>query len=172
MNKVLGLEDIIGYLPHGVYLNYMSPSGFVRNDVITGYSDNRKFLIVNDGCNDSYIYEDGSQKLVLRPLSDLYKPIIHNGEKFISIVKLAEKAYPWNGWYLDQTGEKATFDTDYEYVDFFFNGRDKSFVSTRGSVPNQYLLFDYLNELKIDYRGLIDAGLAIDVNTLENNPYK
>jgi len=37
---------------------------------------------------------------------------------------------------------------------------------------NQYQLFDYLHELKIDYRGLIDAGLAIDVNTLEVNPYK
>ena len=37
---------------------------------------------------------------------------------------------------------------------------------------NQYQLFDYLHELKIDYRRLIDAGLAIDVNTLEVNPYK
>ena len=36
----------------------------------------------------------------------------------------------------------------------------------------QIALFDYLNELKIDYRGLIDAGLAVDCNTLENNPYK
>ena len=27
-------------------------------------------------------------------------------------------------------------------------------------------------ELKIDYRGLIDVGLAIDVNTLDFNPYK
>jgi hypothetical protein len=36
----------------------------------------------------------------------------------------------------------------------------------------QAYLFDYLHELKIDYRNLIDSGLAIDANTLETNPYK
>jgi hypothetical protein len=39
-------------------------------------------------------------------------------------------------------------------------------------VPNQVALFDYLQELKIDYRNLIDSGLAIDAGTLETNPYK
>jgi hypothetical protein len=33
-------------------------------------------------------------------------------------------------------------------------------------------LLDFLHELKIDYRGLINAGSVIDVNTLEINPYK
>jgi hypothetical protein len=33
-------------------------------------------------------------------------------------------------------------------------------------------LFDYLHEHFIDYRGLIDEGMAIDVNTLEKNPYE
>lgn len=32
--------------------------------------------------------------------------------------------------------------------------------------------FDKLNEWMFDYRGLISAGLAIDVNTLPENPYE
>ena len=40
------------------------------------------------------------------------------------------------------------------------------------TIQNQYQLFDYLHELKIDYRGLIDAGLAISVYDLDENPYE
>jgi hypothetical protein len=36
----------------------------------------------------------------------------------------------------------------------------------------QLQLFDFLNELKIDYRGLIDDGVAVSVYDLEINPYK
>ena len=62
---------------------------------------------------------------------------------------------------------------------FYFDGIDFrieyiEFVSQRKEnevVPNQYQLFDYLHSRFIDYRGLIDAGLVVDVNTLENNPY-
>ena len=32
--------------------------------------------------------------------------------------------------------------------------------------------YDKLNEWMFDYRGLISAGLAIDVNTLPENPYE
>ena len=32
--------------------------------------------------------------------------------------------------------------------------------------------YDRLNEWMFDYRGLISAGLAIDVNTLPENPYE
>ena len=32
--------------------------------------------------------------------------------------------------------------------------------------------YDKLNEWMFDYRGLISAGLAIDVNTLPKNPYE
>lgn len=33
-------------------------------------------------------------------------------------------------------------------------------------------IYDKLNEWMFDYRGLISAGLAIDVNTLPENPYE
>jgi hypothetical protein len=40
------------------------------------------------------------------------------------------------------------------------------------AIINTNKLFDFLHELKIDYRGLIDAKLAIDANTLGNNFYE
>jgi hypothetical protein len=52
------------------------------------------------------------------------------------------------------------------------NSKDYQNEPYEGDVKNQYKLFDFLYELKIDYRGLIESGLAIDCNTLENNPYK
>jgi hypothetical protein len=58
------------------------------------------------------------------------------------------------------------FDYKKEYGEFtlFCNGL---------SIPieNQYKMFDYLNSRFIDYRNLIGRGDAIDVNTLEINPY-
>ena len=34
------------------------------------------------------------------------------------------------------------------------------------------MVFDKFHEWMFDYRGLISAGLAIDVNTLPENPYE
>ena len=36
----------------------------------------------------------------------------------------------------------------------------------------QYQMFDMMNEYMIDYRGLIQKGLAISVHDLDFNPYK
>lgn len=38
-------------------------------------------------------------------------------------------------------------------------------------IDNAYPAFDYLNSIHVDYRGLIEKGLAIEV-TESNNPYK
>ena len=36
---------------------------------------------------------------------------------------------------------------------------------------NQVAFFDYLHELKIDYRGLIDAGLAVSTHDVDGVVY-
>jgi hypothetical protein len=60
--------------------------------------------------------------------------------------------------------------------DFIYNGNrfNLSWCNLPKGFPvvNQTILFDCMNELKIDYRGLIESGLAIDANTLKANPYK
>jgi hypothetical protein len=108
-------------------------------------------------------------KPILRPLSDLYREITHNRKKIVPILKLAEMAYPGTDWYLADGG--AEHDTGYDYIKFSFTEKDGSFSKSNGGVANQAALFDFLHELKIDFRGLIDDGLAIDCNTLDDNPY-
>ena len=161
MKRKLELKDIAGYLPYGLM-------GIFRNmNEPVFYTTGIKSF---NGRLEVTINED--TKPILRPLSDLYKTITHNGKEIVPIVELAKIAIGSN---------KTSFNTGDEVVCvegfvFFYhkNGFNIRLVlgESEVSVHNQYQLFDYLNELKIDYRGLIDAGLAVSVYDLENNPYK
>jgi hypothetical protein len=159
--RKLELKDICGFIP-----NNLAILVYDNRIVITHYI-NDKFgkptytTIAGENILSDYC------KPILRPLSDLYKTITHNGKEIIPIVELAKIAYPDTDWYLTEGG--AELDIGYEYITFSFVRN--SFSKSNGGVANQVQLFDYLNELKIDYRGLIDAGLAIDCNTLEVNLY-
>jgi hypothetical protein len=109
-------------------------------------------------------------KLILRPLSDLYRPITHNGREIVPIVELARIYNFKESWIVVKNHAES------ELGNIIFGFEDGKFwlsiYEFYDIEINQFQLFDYLHELKIDYRGLIDAGLAIDANTLENNPYK
>lgn len=77
-------------------------------------------------------------KPILRPLSDLTKEIEHNGEKFTP-------------------SEKVKVIQDFENIDIM--------------IKSGIILFcdiQQLIEWHFDIFGLIDAGLAIDINTLTN----
>ena len=84
-------------------------------------------------------------KLCLRNLSDLTKEIEHGGESFVPTVNLG-----WNTVTLS-----------------FSASNIKMAVDTLTLHEAQKLI-----EWKFDIAGLIDKGEAIDVNTLEVNPYK
>ena len=62
------------------------------------------------------------------------------------------------------------------YKKWEFNYTPDGFKFRKGIIEmdilSQYQLFDYMNSLFIDYRGLIDANLAISVHDLPENPYK
>jgi hypothetical protein len=133
---------------------------------------------------------------IMRPLSDLYKKINHNGKEIEPICELLHLIYPQANVKLQ--GKSARFG----YYNFFFDKKIQRFRMTNDErgwqrmnddksifkrflinihfmrnilechVPEKKTLFDYMDELKIDYRGLIDAGLAIDCYKLKNNPYK
>lgn len=161
--KTLELKDIVGYLAYGLHcLN-------CDNMIEEIEFDNVGNLIRGIDLQDEAEYDDWvacqQYKPILRPLSDLYKTITHNGKEIVPIVELAKMHRPEYKWFFDETCaccEREKFN--------YFNGFNAG--SFNGKVCNQHQLFDYLHELKIDYRGLIDAGLAVDVNTLEINPYK
>ena len=83
-------------------------------------------------------------KPILRPLSDLTKEIEHKGERFVPINRIKESQYH-----------------------LFFRGDITS--------PLEGLQFSELRKLiewHFDIADLISEGEAIDVNTLETNPYK
>ena len=129
-------------------------------------------------------------KPILRPLSDLTKPIEHNGETFVPIVELAKIAE------IENSDTKATLskligndnlwgvrfnvENDDDYDKFVVFGYDTIFgfgVHYRPSmtinfVKNQIDLWLKLVEWHFDIAGLIEKGEAINVNTLPENPYK
>jgi len=87
-------------------------------------------------------------KPILRPLSDLTKEIGHNGEKFVPDQELQKYVDANNG--LLKYKKQDVYDL----------------------ASCEYWIVEKLFEWKFDTHGLIEAGLAIDVNKLSDNPYK
>ena len=178
--KELELKDICGYLPYDLKIMDTEREAvfpFLGYEIDTTLT---KILLYDE---ETDWWNLSNFKPILRPLSDLYKPIIHNGKEIFPIVELAKRgngcAVLDNHWMLVNNGAETQRNRNgfyrFEYneaLSFFENywrGTNNG-VSYR-KVKYQYQLFDYLHELKIDYRGLIDAGLAISVHDLEFNPY-
>ena len=165
MEQKLEPKDIAGYLPYGLKAMY-APK-------LTNKEKYTKIVDIH-GLNFKKELDD-EIILILRPLSDLYKTITHNGKEIVPIVELAKIAFPEFEWNLVNDIAAAA---DNLFI-FIYDERKENQAFTAMNtdlqlpiiINNQYQLFDYMNELKIDYRGLIDAGLAIDCNTLDNNPY-
>ncbi|GHT33941.1 hypothetical protein FACS189434_09250 [Bacteroidia bacterium] len=177
-NRNLELKDICGYLPYGLEFLYIDGRSIYPLWCL--------FPNVNNNfTNERIIWEitHNQFKPILRPLSDLYKKITHNGKEIIPIVECAKITFgEFEFWLGENSMENpcAIVITD-ELDEFGYNeninlyySQEFGFItdSTEFLMKNQIQLFDYLNELKIDYRGLIDAGLAIDCNALKDNPYK
>jgi len=162
MEQKLELRDVAGYFPYELKFYFKEEPHFTE---IVGCSDDgfiykeRDYFWIPNISNDI-------AKPILRPLSGLYRTIVHNGEEIIPIVELA-KIYIDRDWIFYKSFCLSGF-YEFGYDDGFF----VYFKNEPKHLDNQYQLFDYLHELKIDYRRLIDEGLAIDCNTLENNPYK
>jgi hypothetical protein len=187
--RTLELKDICGYLPHGLKASIFD---YERERRITGdiveirainagkYTKDIE-LLVSDG--EYGCYETPNMiHPILRPLSDLYRSIIHNGEEITPIVVLTKLMCPDLYWNIE----------DFEQNDYGNRLKIKIYrnlicvATDKGKVIREitrtgklvrdakwnYQSYDLLNFLKIDYRGLIGEGLAIDCNTLADNPYK
>lgn len=82
-------------------------------------------------------------------MSDLTKEITHRGEKFVPLGVLNNRGH---------------------FIEFDTAGL---LYTVGGCMDSDWLMvFDKFHEWMFDYRGLISAGLAIDVNTLPENPYE
>jgi hypothetical protein len=177
--RELELKDICGYLPHGLYVDTMLQSGAYCNKIL-GCMENgtipNLFMLYRSG-NITVIMKDA--KPILRPSSDLYKTITHNGKEIIPILECAKMSvlridYPNSDWIFNSDENCCVkIDAEFEFTKLGFWATIHTEKRLHANqITNQFQLFDYLNELKIDYRGLIDAGLAVDCNTSNVNPYK
>lgn len=152
--KTLELKDICGYLPYG--LKFLSDYFSTPHEIVSiDLTDNTADFSNNCGYTNKSL---GEVKPILRPMSDLTKEITHKGEKFVPMVELGECA-----------------NVEVEVADFEFK-RDKVvdvlFHNILSGERSSIIIFDKFHEWMFDYRGLISAGLAIDVNTLPENPYE
>ena len=117
---------------------------FYEPDSVVEFGSSRYSMMLNKEYN---------YKPILRPISDLTKEIEHKGDVFVPIERL---------YHLDimicyiSLFENINLDVVYDHT--FSNQYEKLLLKLVG--------------WHFDIAGLIEKGEAIDVNTLEENPYK
>lgn len=185
MKQELTLTDIAGYLPYGLNISDRKRGiTTVWNWQSADCSDWNGEDKVETISGEQYSEELVLATPVLRPMSDLYVAITdkdyNDGKLFVPIVELANllgesKIYQWElnadgrcafspeaMEYFRWLEEEKTFAHNLSYCEFF----------TGYVIFNQYEMYDLLHRLRFDYRGLIDAGLAVNVHDLKRNPYE
>ena len=154
--ETLQLRDIACYLPYKLKLK----SGTMV-ETMTGIEYNQGLIHFGEGEYD-WFNCGNLVKPILRPISDLYKPL---EDGTIPIVELAKIFSPHYEWELRKDFVEAktgggiyTFEFDEGYNIFL--------ADNSANCVNQIQLFDYINKHHFDYRNLIQRNLAIDINTI------
>ena len=138
----LELKHLAGYLPYGLKLERIN------------YKNERfKQLTAYDLCPDGEIE---NIKPILRPLSDLIKKIEVNGEKFVPIERLDNNFRP-NSKDLNICMFANELSIDIDTQDY----------SQCIDLADGFRITQRLLEWHFDIYGLIENGLAIDINTIK-----
>ena len=195
--KKLKKKHVAGYLPYG--LRCLNCDGMIEKIEFDNIGSLMRGIDLQDEAKDDAWAGSQQYKPILRPISDMYRPIRHNGEEIVPIVEVMKRLRLFrtvkrSGEDILPIGEvintplkkydEIGAEEDYGLIraegklyKFEYDIEFEAFTATdvygNHAIPgHQHKLFDYLHALKIDYRGLIAAGLAVDANTLKNNPYK
>ena len=143
--KTLELKDICGYLPYGLKYQWTN----MKSVRLISMTDEVDYSSQHSLSTAWEWMVHRQARPILRPMSDLTKEITHKGEKFVPLDVLNNRGH---------------------FIEFDVAGL---LYTVGGCMDSDWLMvFDKLNEWMFDYRGLISAGLAIDVNTLPENPYE
>jgi len=141
-----------------------------------------EIVYLSNGIHENQVLFSNFQidyKIVKRPLSDLTKEIEVNVEKFVPIGKLldAETKHNWsnsdyleyesgqNEWWVKLKGKEPSYIFGYNSIMGFYALNQ---FSEKQFIRNQIELYEKLYEWHFDIHGLIENGLAIDINTLNN----
>ena len=116
--------------------------------------------------NGNRLLKDNSFRLILRPLSDLTKEIEVNGEKFIPIFKIFEIEY--KGTHHVENIRDMYFSESPTFLCSSHVGTaSESSINMRNISLNNHWKIEQLLEWHFDVSGLIDTGLAVDINTVK-----
>jgi len=188
MENKLELKHLAPYLVHELKIANIGLSGKILDiyDIEIENKNDRGILNVLKGVN---------QIPILRPLTDLTNTIDYNGESFIPLVYLYNtsnendpnkelnfefidswdagkilKAHKYGGDYTEFIYFNFSFrkDTHYEKGNHRFGMTLPHSITSAEKICNQYFLHELLFKWHFDVFGLIEKGLAIDINTIED----
>ena len=143
--KTLELKDICGYLPYGLKYQWTN----MKSVRLISMTDEVDYSSQHSLSTAWEWMVHRQARPILRPMSDLTKEITHKGEKFVPLDVLNNRGH---------------------FIEFDAAGL---LYTVGGCMDSDWLMvFDKFHEWMFDYRGLISVGLAIDVNTLPENPYE
>lgn len=139
--KKLELEHLVPYFPYKVK-GIRQDGGKEIYTLSSIYYKDSAVVWKPDNFGDSTMIP---MCLILRPLSDLTKEIEVNGKKFVPVEYFEDKYY--------------TLDLHKQCLKLLEN---ENWIN-----QSDYMLIDYLFSWHFDVFGLIEQGLAIDINTLK-----
>lgn len=143
----LEIKHLTPYLPYDLKVVFEADE---HEHTLVGLVNWSNEIMVLSPFNDYGRSNIKNCKPILRPLSDLTKEIDHNGEKFIPTELLDSEDYPIDFF----------VDTKYEYmVDWIENYQEEHHL-----LFFPWGLINQLFEWHFDVFGLIEKGLAIDIN--------
>ncbi len=159
----LELKHLAPYFPYELM-------GYVNNKKVVLESLFKNSLSTSPKLHGFKYTEFKDFKPVLRPLFDLYLNINHNGEVLLPINILANIGGMSSCQ--DDINQWITNTFDYQNNGFYIESYDSGYRFDYAStdyliVPNQLEMFQKLYEWHFDIFGLIEAGLAIDINTIK-----
>lgn len=146
----LELKHLAGYLPYGLKVKWNDVSYYK----MISLRSNESCQLVDRFTDGVYGVKLTHVKPILHPLSDLTKEIEVNGEKFVPIERLEELFFDD----LLISMSKITGLLEIEFVTNDYSHSIDFFVG--------HEIVKKLYEWHLDIHGLIEKGLAIDINTL------
>ena len=163
METQLTIKHLAAYFPYGLKILRPDNKTILEMVGIIGSS-----IVFHEESGDTFGFIGKHNKPILRPLSDLTKEIEVNGEKFIPIMVLfGGETYREYDFTIGIV-EKPIIG---KFIDISVKGLGDHCITfgLKNPLNNNltYHNWSLLHEWNFDLYGLIPAGLAIDINTLE-----
>ena len=183
----LTLEHLAPYLPYGLKVKLSDEGVFNLDSEYPNEHQGKTGIITHFTCADDSIYGEFKVSdryyfsfnelteivLCLRPLSHLTKEIEHNGERFVPITELAKLYHTPSKYAVTHYDDIKDFGYVGIKINCYVENSDSryseySIYSDELILHNEYRVIQKLLSWHFDVFGLIPAGLAIDINTLES----